>query len=119
MIKVIMETDKFGDIVFFEMSGHSDYGPHGEDIVCAAASVLGYTALRSLIEVAGISEESLDYEVDDNIGYLKVRLETELQVGNLSCIQTVLRTYEVGIKSMIESYPKYITLEYRGGGTRV
>lgn len=30
-----------------------------------------------------------------------------------------MRTFEVGIKSIIESYPKYITLEYRGGGTDV
>jgi uncharacterized protein YsxB (DUF464 family) len=79
---------------------------------------LGYTALRAIIEIAGVDEAVLDYKVDD-MGYMKVNLGTELENGNLSDIQVILRTYEVGIKSMIESYPKYITLEYRGGGTRV
>lgn len=119
MIKVIIETDKFGDILSYEMSGHADYGPYGENIVCAAASVLGYTALRSLVEVAGVSEDSLDYEVNHNDGYLRVNLESELYNDKFSDIQTILKTYDVGIRSMIESYPKYITLEYRGGGTRV
>ncbi|WP_409228252.1 ribosomal-processing cysteine protease Prp [Gudongella sp. SC589] len=119
MIKVIIETDKTGNMVSFEMSGHAEYGPYGEDIVCAAASVLGYTALRAIVEVAGIDEASLDYKVDDNMGYMKVNMDTEMGNGNLSDVQVILRTYEVGIKSMIESYPKYITLEYRGGGTRV
>lgn len=119
MIKVKIGTDRSGKITGYEMSGHADYGPYGEDIVCAAASVLGYTALRAIIEIAGVDEAVLDYKVDDDMGYMKVNLGTELENGNLSDIQVILRTYEVGIKSMIESYPKYITLEYRGGGTRV
>lgn len=119
MIKVIIESDRKGRIESFEMSGHAEYGPYGEDIVCAAASVLGYTALRALVEVAGVDEASLDYRTDDDMGYMKVNLGTELENGNLSDIQVILKTYEVGIRSMIESYPKYITLEYRGGGTRV
>ncbi|MCR3955439.1 MAG: ribosomal-processing cysteine protease Prp [Gudongella sp.] len=119
MIKVIIWTDKSGRITSFEMSGHAEYGPYGEDIVCAAASVLGYTALRAIVEIAGVDEESLDYKVDDDMGYMMVNLGTELENGNLSDSQVILRTYEVGIRSMIESYPKYITLEYRGGGNRV
>lgn len=119
MIKVIIETDRFGNILSYEMSGHAGYGLRGDDIVCAAASVLGYTALRSLVEVAGVSEESLDYEVNHKDGYLRVNLESELHNDNSSDIQIILKTYNVGIRSMIESYPKYITLEYRGGGTRV
>jgi len=119
MIKVIIGTDNTGNIESFEMSGHAEYGPYGKDIVCAAASVLGYTALRAMVEVAGVDEGSLDYKVDDDMGYMKVNLGIELENGNLSDVQVILRTYEVGIRSMIESYPKYITLEYRGGGTRV
>ncbi len=119
MIKVRIESDSEGNIISFEMSGHADYRPHGEDIVCAAASVLGYTALRALIEVAGVNETNLDYKLDDSVGYLKVKLKTELQNDTLPYIQVILRTYDVGIRSMIESYPKYITLEYVGGGNRV
>ncbi|WP_422486268.1 ribosomal-processing cysteine protease Prp [Gudongella sp. DL1XJH-153] len=119
MIMVKIATDSEGNITSYEMSGHADYGPHGEDIVCAAASVLGYTTLRALVEVAGVNEAKLDYKVDDNAGYMKVKLETELQNDNSSDIQVILKTYDVGIRSMIESYPKYITLEYVGGGNRV
>ena len=119
MIKVIIETDDKGNIISYEMSGHADFAPHGEDIVCAGASILGYTALRSLLEVVKVDESSLSYKVDNDKGYLKVSLGSETKGNKESQVQIVLGTYEIGIKSMIESYPKYITLEYRGGGTGV
>ena len=119
MIRVCIFRNSDGLITGYEISGHADHAPYGKDIVCAAASVLGYTALKALIDVASYEEEKINYKVDDHKGYLKVEIQNSMNSNNTSDGQIVLKTFEVGIISMIESYPKYITLEYRGGGTNV
>ncbi len=119
MIRVCIFKDTAGLMTGYEISGHADYAPYGKDIVCAAASVLGYTGLKSLIEVAGYKEEQIDYKVDDHKGYLKVLVSLIGDENIRTYTQVIFKIFEVGIKSMIESYPKYITLEYRGGGTNV
>ena len=40
-------------LIGFDIRGHADYAPHGEDIVCAAVSVLAITAVNSLLEQVG------------------------------------------------------------------
>lgn len=119
MIKVCIFKDTAKLITGYEISGHADYAPYGKDIVCAAASVLGYTGLNSLMEVAGYKKEHIDYKFDDHKGYLSVRVSLIGDDDMKTYTQVIFKTFEVGIKSMIESYPKYITLEYRGGGTNV
>ncbi len=104
----------------FEITGHAGYADHGEDIVCAAVSVLGYTALNALVEIAGLNKEDMQVEIRETEGFMKVLLQDEIIEGNSSRdIQIILETLDVGIKTVIESYPEYITIEYRGGGTRV
>lgn len=120
MIKVIVFNSPFNQRIGFEIYGHAGYAPHGEDIVCAAVSILGYTTLNSLSEVAEVSPLQMQVDIDDKIGYMKVLVDEKIiedpTKGN---VQTVLNTLIVGLKTIIESYPKYITIEYRGGGTRV
>lgn len=114
MIKVNIYKDS-NLIRKFTISGHANYKAYGEDIVCAAVSILGFTALRSLVDVCGIDERDISYKVDEKIGYLEVKLPDILDESLLKDTQIVLNTFLVGMKSLIESYPKYITLEYRGG----
>lgn len=42
MIKVSVVRNQQKQIVSFEMSGHADAGPHGQDIVCAGASAVSF-----------------------------------------------------------------------------
>lgn len=114
MIKVKIYKDSYL-IKRFTILGHANFKAYGEDIVCAAVSILGYTTLKSLVDVCGIDEDEILYKIEEKTGYLDVKLPDILDESLLKDTQIVLNTFLVGIKSLIESYPKYIILEYRGG----
>ena len=54
------------------VSGHAGYARHGEDIVCAAVSILSQTILIGLVEVL---KQDVRYEISD--GYLEFSLENK------------------------------------------
>nr|WP_312579081.1 ribosomal-processing cysteine protease Prp [Sedimentibacter sp.] len=91
----------------FVVSGHSNYGDSGTDIVCSAVSILSYTALNSMSLVAGISESDISYDVEDDTGFLKV--ET---LKNNEKTDVIYKNFLVGIKLLLEDYNNYITLNY-------
>ena len=47
MIKAILYISG-GEIRGFDVSGHAEYAPYGEDIVCAAVSILTIATVNSL-----------------------------------------------------------------------
>lgn len=97
-------------ILGFKIKGHTDYAAYGQDIVCAAISVLSQTSLMALVEVCGIDENKLDYKIEDETGFLEVNLPRNLNIVTIEKSQIVLRTFELGIKAIIESYPDNVTL---------
>lgn len=113
MIRVNIYRDKSNYIKRYTVSGHSNFDDYGKDIVCAAISVLAQTSLLSLIEVCGLKEESIKYTINDKNGFLDVNLPKNIEKPTLENTQIVLNTLIVGINSVIESYPKYVTLQDR------
>lgn len=113
MIKVKIFRDKSNYIRKYTISGHANFDDYGKDIVCAAISVLGQTTLLSLVEVCGLEEESIKYSIDDKTGFLDVNLPKDIEKPILENTQIVLNTLIVGVNSVIESYSKYVTLQYR------
>ena len=59
-------------IVSFELSGHSDAGEEGTDIVCSAISSAVYMAANTIIEIMKLNPKTV---VRD--GYLKVKMTLE------------------------------------------
>lgn len=57
MIRAKVVLDKEGRILGFDAAGHSGSAPRGEDIVCAAFTVLARTAYRALEALPGIELE--------------------------------------------------------------
>ena len=112
LIKVNIFEDEKKHIISYNISGHAGYDIKGQDIVCAAVSVLAQTALISLVEVCGIKEKEIDYFIDDVKGLLDVNLPKTLDIDTRSKAEVVLRTLELGIKSIIENYPEYVTPKY-------
>ena len=110
MIIVEFYRNKENYIKRYRITGHADYGPHGEDIVCAAVSVLGQTSLLSLGKVLGLEKE-LKYKIDEKTGLLDVKLPREIDDLLLEKTQIVLDTLEIGIKYLRDSYPEYIKLK--------
>ncbi len=91
----------------FVVSGHSDYSEIGTDIVCAAVSILSYTALNSMSLVAGISDSDISYDVEEDTGFLKIKTQK-----NNEKTDVIYRNFLVGIKLLLEDYNNYITLNY-------
>ncbi len=112
MIVVKIYKDRNDYIKRYTIKGHANYDSYGKDIVCAAISVLGQTALLSLVKVCGLEEKSIKYSIDNKIGFLDVELPKKIEISILNKTQIVLETLLVGVNSVIESYPEYVTLEY-------
>lgn len=108
MTKVEFFLDDDGNILKYIMYGHTGYDEHGKDIVCAAVSVLAQTGVLSLINLLNLD---ITYDIKD--GYIKVILPENLNKDDFEKSQIVLNTVLVGIKSVTESYPDYVTLNYR------
>lgn len=113
MIIAKIYKDNNNYIKKYTIKGHAEYDEHGKDIICAAISVLSQTALLSLVEVCGLEEKAIKYSIDEKTGFLDVNLPKDIEISILEKTQIVLNSLVVGINSVIESYPEYVTLEYR------
>ncbi len=113
MIKITIFKDRNGYIERYRVSGHAGYNIKGKDIVCAAVSALAQTTLISLVEVCDLPENKIDYVLDEEKGVLDVTLSKTIDISIRTKTEIVLKTLEVGIKSILEGYPEYITLKYR------
>lgn len=92
-------------IVGFIIDGHTGFSNSGEDIVCASLSLLSITAINSLNIVAEIDSRDMNYEINDELGYLKVRTN---KINDKSDV--IYNTFLVGVQLLIENYSDYITL---------
>jgi uncharacterized protein YsxB (DUF464 family) len=94
-------------IVSLEADGHAGYASHGEDIVCAAISVLMQTAVNSLEAVAGL--EYFIYEADES-GYMYIELPASMNEAKAHDADVIFRTVLTGLEGIADAYPKHIKL---------
>ena len=113
MIKIKLFSDPLGNIVQYDIKGHANFAPHGEDIVCAAISVLSQTTLMGLVEVIKLKDKEVFYKIDENTGYLNVRLKEIQDKQDVKDAQILLQTFKLGIESIQDTYPENLKIEYR------
>lgn len=95
----------------FEMDGHADFS-EGNDILCASLSVLSINVPNSIEKICSIDPKYMDIDVGD--GYLKMMIDIEsLDEAKVRDVQTIIKTFEVGIISLKEEYNKYIEIYYK------
>jgi len=92
-----------GLIIGYHASGHSEYAASGEDIVCAAASIITQSTLLGLQEVAKVK---ITASKDDDKALLEVKLHEQNDQA-----QTILKTMELALKNLQEQYPKYVQVK--------
>ena len=90
----------------FQVSGHAGYAPHGQDIVCAAASFLSITVINSLERQLGA-----EGKVRSEDGFLDYRLPRSLNEDQMHTAQIILQTLVTGFQNLREEYPKYISIQ--------
>jgi len=88
----------------FEVSGHAMTAKHGEDIVCAAVSVIAQTTAISLIELV-----ELKAKVEQHNGFLSLNCP-HIEEAQLEKFLTVMNVFWIGIREIEKLYPDKIKI---------
>lgn len=99
-----------GRIAEIICDGHTGYGVEGEDIVCAAVSSIVQTAVLGILSVAGVNA---DYEVDEELGYLRLTLPKQMSSTQSHDCEVILKTLMCGIADLHEGYSDFVELEVK------
>lgn len=85
---------------FISISGHAGYAPHGQDIVCAAVSILYETLKRVLVR-------PMEAEFTENEDSVQIDIREE----NLSMAgYRYLDFFIEGIGALEQAYPQHVQL---------
>ena len=105
MITITLKRAPSGFIQKFTISGHSGYGESGSDIICAAISVLGQTAIGALNDLALLDAE---YLIEETRAYLEcaVMAPEDMASGQYQIANTIMDMFELGCRQVCESYGK-------------
>ena len=107
MIHVTIFENEKNECIGFQTEGHAGYAESGEDIVCAAASIL---VLNTLNAMEAFAEDDFSVMADDETGMISCHLtESPSKEANL-----LLKTMILGLNDMAsdENYAEYIELTF-------
>lgn len=106
MISITLHYQNKNDISGFKVNGHANFKKHGDDIVCAAISVLAQTIVLTLEKYF---PDFLVYKLQD--GFLECNLSlSELDNMEYKTAQVIFDTFIIGIQSIKKEYNKYIKI---------
>lgn len=107
MIQVEIIRDASEAYVGFSIKGHAGYAQHGQDIICAAVSVLAQNTVNSIEK---FTDDAFCGEMDEKTGSLSVSFPQG--VGKDS--RLLLDSMVLGLESIAEEYgKKYIKIRFR------
>ncbi len=81
----------------FELSGHAGYSEYGNDVVCAAVSVLVINTINS---IENLTDDLYDCSTDEQIGYISFKLTED----GSNDVQLLLKSMLLGLESMRDEY---------------
>lgn len=85
------------------ITGHAEYAPRGEDIVCSAISAITETFIESVNELT--DDELCDVRNGDDI-------VTSIRYGDLSKAgQLLKRSFFIGVEMIAYSYPEHVKID--------
>lgn len=105
MIKAKIYVSDSGNIVGFDISGHSGFSESGTDIVCAAVSSAAYMAVNTLTEVL---KADVDVDLNDKLGIMRA-LVHEKDIFRCS---DILNGFKMHLILLEEMYSKNIKVDY-------
>lgn len=98
-VEVTYTNDKISKL---KISGHAEYLPIGEDIVCAGVSAIATGLLNALYEM---TPNTCDLSLDES-GLVSVKVN---DLNNLN-VQIILNVGLIQLNGIIDSYPENIKL---------
>ncbi len=107
MIRVKVYKSNEGKIRGFKCSGHAGYAYSGEDIVCAAVSMLVINTINSIEKF--IPEESFSVKTDEESGLIECRFDKDPSEK----AELLLKSMVFGLETVEKNYEsKYVKLEF-------
>lgn len=104
MILIELYRTRNGEIKGFQVKGHADMAEYGQDIACAAVSVLTQTAVLGLCRYLGLQPE-----VKRKKGYLECMIpQPDLETEK---VQAIFETMAIGLKEIVGQFPDYVRME--------
>ena len=93
---ITVSVRRSGDIISgFTVEGHAGYADKGEDIVCAAVSILAINTVNSIEKLTGNVPV-----VDESDGFLDVKVPDPTEKG----AKLLLDSFLLGIEGIVEEY---------------
>ena len=112
MVKAEFFTNKDSGSITLKLTGHAGQAKSGEDIVCASASILGYTvaqAVQFMYEEGKLKKKpNLKLEKGDSLIVAKPKEEDYAE-----CLH-IFFVAQVGFHLLAHNYPKYVALSSFG-----
>ena len=96
-----------GHIRQLTVSGHAGYAEAGQDIVCAAVSILTTTCVNALSSVAGVEPIVTQ---DERTAKVVVALPRQLSQTERRDAETVMETALQGFRDLSGEYPSFCTI---------
>ena len=98
MIHVTIFQNKYKECVGFQTEGHAEYADPGQDIVCAAASILVINTINAIEEISEDESGMISYHL------IHPSLDSRL----------LLNTMILGLEQMVDddNYAEYIDLTF-------
>lgn len=112
MVKAEFFTNKESGSISMKLSGHAGQAKKGEDIVCAAASILAYTvaqALQFMYEQGDLRKKPhIKLAEGDTVIVAKPKAESYAEALHTFFVA------QVGYHLLSHNYPQYVTLSSFG-----
>ncbi|MHB0884989.1 MAG: ribosomal-processing cysteine protease Prp [Bacillota bacterium] len=100
-------TRSEGQIMAFQIEGHSGYAESGSDVICSAVSALSQGAVAGLERVVGLTPV---YTIHDGWLNLSRMSKRRLTVDQRRQAQTVLETMVVALKQVAQDHPRNVVV---------
>ena len=104
MTKVTIYKNVKNECVGFKALGHAGYAEEGEDIVCAAISIL---TINTMNAIETFTDADVFLNTDEELGLIEYKIDKPTKETSL-----LLDTMVLGLKTMAddENYAEYIDL---------
>ena len=109
MITATFSYDQEDTILSFEITGHAGYADAGEDIVCAAVSVLAIETVNSIEKMA--NHRMTVKQADEDGGYLFAHVQSNVVGKQHEITQILLKHLYLSLQDVHETYPDYVQLK--------
>ncbi len=107
MIKVNLYHNNQGDLWHFNVSGHAEYADHGQDIVCAAVSMIVINTINSIMS---FTNEPTELQEDPQDGLIDC-IFPNIKIGQGSAeALLLLKSMTLGLQSVKQQYEQYIQI---------